>query len=48
MGPMGPTDGWGMIGASELRGMPSWDAQSFTLDGVATITEPVLYPGDAQ
>ena len=48
MGPMGPTDGWAMIGASELRGMPSWDAQSFTLDGSATITETVLYPGDGQ
>ena len=44
MGAMGPTDGWTMIGARELRGMPTWDAQSFTLSGSATITETMLYP----
>ena len=48
MGPMGPTDGWSMIGASELRGMPSWEAQSFTLDGDATLTEAMLYPRDGR
>ena len=44
MGPMGPTDGWAMIGASDLRGMPTFAAQSFTLDGSASVTERVLYP----
>ncbi|MEL7728810.1 DUF2141 domain-containing protein [Citromicrobium bathyomarinum] len=48
MGRMGPTDGWSMIGAAALRGMPSWEAQSFTLDGSATITEPMLYARDGQ
>lgn len=48
MGPMGPTDGWAMKGASELRGMPTWDAQSFTVSGATTITESMLYPRDAQ
>ena len=46
MGAMGPTDGWTMIDARELRGMPTWDAQSFTLSGSATITESMLYPRD--
>ena len=44
MGPMGPADGWSMIGASKLRGMPAFAAQSFTLDGSASITESVIYP----
>lgn len=44
MGPMGPTDGWAMIGASDLRGMPTFAAQSFTLDGSASVTERVFYP----
>ena len=44
MGQMGPTDGWSMIGAGELRGMPAWDAQSFTLEGSATVTEQMIYP----
>ena len=48
MGPMGPADGWAMIGASDLRGMPTWEAQSFTLDGSASITETMLYPRDDQ
>ncbi|KPM15675.1 DUF2141 domain-containing protein [Citromicrobium sp. WPS32] len=48
MGPQGPTDGWSMIGADELRGMPTFAAQSFTLDGSATVTEPVLYPRDGE
>lgn len=48
MGAMGPTDGWTMIGASELRGMPTWEAQSFTLDGSASITESMLYPAEGQ
>ncbi|MBB3033255.1 DUF2141 domain-containing protein [Alteriqipengyuania lutimaris] len=48
MGPMGPTDGWAMIGASELRGMPTFPAQSFTLDGSATVTEAVIYPRDGE
>ncbi|ALG60830.1 DUF2141 domain-containing protein [Citromicrobium bathyomarinum] len=48
MGPQGPTDGWSMIGADALRGMPTFAAQSFTLDGSATVTEPVLYPRDGE
>ena len=48
MGPQGPADGWAMIGASELRGMPTFQAQSFTLEGNATVTEPVLYPRDGE
>ena len=48
MGPMGPTDGWAMIGGSELRGMPTFAAQSFTLEGDAAVTEPVLYPRDGE
>lgn len=48
MGPMGPTDGWAMKDAAELRGMPTWEAQSFTVDGATTITEPVLYPRDGE
>jgi len=37
-----------MIGADALRGMPTFAAQSFTLDGSATVTEPVLYPRDGE
>ena len=48
MGPQGPTDGWSMIGGAQLRGMPTFDAQSFTLEGSASVTEPVLYPRDGQ
>ena len=48
MGQMGPTDGWSMIGASEMRGMPSWEAQSFTLEGNASMTLTVIYPRDSQ
>ena len=48
MGPMGPVDGWTMKGASELRGMPTWEAQSFTVEGATTLTETVLYPRDGE
>ena len=43
-GPQGPTDGWTMIGALQLRGMPTFEAQSFTVSGERTaITETMLY-----
>ena len=48
MGEMGPTDGWSMIDGAQLRGMPTFAAQSFTLDGSATITEPMLYARDGE
>jgi len=48
MGARGPADGWAMIGASGLRGMPTFAEQSFTLEGSARVTEAVIYPADAQ
>lgn len=48
MGPMGPADGWSMIGGAQLRGMPTFAVQSFTLEGSAQVTEPVLYPRDGE
>ena len=48
MGPHGPTDGWSMIGADDLRGMPTFAKNSFTLSGSASITESVHYPETGQ
>ncbi|GAB5347916.1 DUF2141 domain-containing protein [Alteriqipengyuania sp. 357] len=48
MGPQGPADGWAMIDAGDLRGMPTFAAQSFTLEGSASVTEPVIYSADGQ
>ncbi len=43
-GPQGPTDGWAMIGASDLRGIPTFEAQSFSVAGERTaIRETMLY-----
>ena len=44
MGPLGPTDGWAMIGAANLRGMPTFAKQSFTLEGSASLSESMIYP----
>lgn len=48
MGPRGPAEGWTMVGASALRGMPTWEAQSFTLSGSKTITESMIYAAASQ
>ena len=48
MGPKGPADGWSMIGAGDLRGMPTFAKNSFTLSGSASITESVQYPEAGQ
>ena len=48
MGPQGPADGWSMIGADDLRGMPTFAKNSFTLSGSASITESVHYPETGQ
>ena len=48
MGPQGPADGWSMIGADDLRGMPTFAKNSFSLSGNASLTERVHYPEDSQ
>lgn len=48
MGPHGPADGWSMIGADDLRGMPTFARNSFALSGSASVTERVHYPEDSQ
>lgn len=49
MGQNGPTDGWAMLNAAELRGMPTFAAQSFAVDGAGTaVTERMIYPEAAR
>ncbi|WP_260483378.1 DUF2141 domain-containing protein [Sphingomicrobium flavum] len=45
MGPMGPTDGWAMIGGASMRGEPTFAQASFTVDeDGATLVETMIYP----
>ena len=44
MGAEGPTDGWAMIGGSELRGMPTFEKQSFAIEGgPVVLRERMIY-----
>lgn len=48
IGAMGPTDGWTMPGAADLRGLPTFEVNSFMVTGPKTsVTEAMLYPQDA-
>ena len=44
MGPMGPLDGWAMIGGERMRGEPSFAEASFLVEGDAVaVRETMIY-----